>query len=64
MFIKAYASGGAGGRGAGRIVSTPSAPTSVQGRLYASGMTSYLGGTGRGRGRAATYVAPSRTRGR
>lgn len=54
MFIKAYASGGAGGR-AGRMVSNPRTPTSVQGRAYASGMRSLLGSAGRGRGRVATF---------
>lgn len=50
--------------GAGRLVSTPSSPTSVQGQYYAQTGRSHAGGSSRGRGRAATYVTPSRTRGR
>lgn len=61
MFIKAHAESTGG---AGRMVSTPRRATSVQGRLYEAGLRSHLGGSQRGRGVAATYVQPSRRRGR
>ena len=65
FLIKAFAeprSGRTGSRG-GRV-STPSRPTSVQGRIYEQYGNAFIGGSGRGRPARATYVAPRASRGR
>jgi len=66
FLIKAFAEARSNRTGGSRngTVSTPSAPTSEMGRRYAAGYRSQLGGTGRGRGRSATYIRPRANRGR
>lgn len=65
FLIRAFAEPRSGRSGATRTgVSTPSNPTSVQGRYYAAGNRSHLGGSQRGRGVTATYNAPRANRGR
>lgn len=65
FIIKAYAESRSG-RGQA-LVSTPTRPTSVQGRVYERYGNAFIGGTGRGRPAGATFVPPRRgrtTRGR
>ena len=59
--LRVYAES-AGGKG-GRQASTPSKPTSVQGKYYAAGGRSGLGQKAPGgRGRIASFIAPRRGR--